>query len=118
MSWSLGTWVAVAMAGGIGAVSRDRVARLLHDRADGAWLATAAVNLTGALLLGLLVGAEPGDATLAVLGTGLLGGLTTFSTWLVQTTHGPTRRRALYVLGQLGAGVALATVGVAAGAAL
>jgi CrcB protein len=43
------------------------------------------VNVSGAFLLGLLVGASvDGDARL-LLGAGAIGSYTTFSTWMVET---------------------------------
>lgn len=48
-------------------------------------LGTLAVNVAGSFLLGLLAGlAVDGDA-LALLGTGFCGGLTTYSSFAVQT---------------------------------
>ncbi|WP_282004815.1 fluoride efflux transporter FluC [Propioniciclava sinopodophylli] len=77
------TWLWVALAGGVGAVLRH----LAHTGAQHAgWrspLATLAVNVLGSFALGLLVGwgsrLVSSEVTL-VLGTGLLGGFTTFST--------------------------------------
>ena len=117
------TWVLLALAGGLGAVLRDRTAQLLDARPHGALAATAVVNLAGALALGLLVGLAAGDRTLAVVGTGLLGGLTTFSTWLVHVADGPSRHdppvvRVSVVVGQLVAGPLLAALGVAVGRTL
>ena len=43
------------------------------------------MNLSGAFLLGLLVGLAPSDDALEVAGTGLLGGYTTFSTWMFES---------------------------------
>ncbi|MGB9012528.1 MAG: CrcB family protein [Aeromicrobium sp.] len=82
------TLVLVALAGGLGAAARYGVdlalsspttSRLPH--------ATLAVNLTGSLLIGLLVGASAGADTLTVLGTGLLGGYTTFSSASVEVAR-------------------------------
>ena len=48
-------------------------------------LGTLAVNLSGALLLGFLVGVSlHGDAYL-IAGTAVLGSYTTFSTWMLET---------------------------------
>jgi CrcB protein len=44
---------------------------------------TALINIVGAGLLGV-VAALGNDVALLVLGGGLLGGLTTFSTWMVE----------------------------------
>lgn len=89
----------VALAGGAGAVTRlvvdgevrERLGRTrLADVAGGSPLpwATAAVNVTGSLLLGLVTGAvldaEP-SAAARVVGTGFCGGYTTFSAASVET---------------------------------
>ena len=47
--------------------------------------ATVAVNLSGAFLLGILMAASLQTETLLFLGTGLLGGFTTMSTFGVET---------------------------------
>ena len=109
-------WTVVACAlGGVGAVLRVAVTQALEGRAPGgASTATAAVNIVGSAALGA-VAALGGDVALLVLGSGLLGGFTTFSTWMVEgdTLLAAGRRRAF-------AAVLLvpAVVGVAAYAAV
>lgn len=46
---------------------------------------TLAVNLSGTFLLGLLVGLAVPSHTQKLLGTGLLGAYTTFSTWSLES---------------------------------
>lgn len=83
--------VAVVVAGGGGAVLRAGVGRALTARGRGGAVATAVVNITGSFLLGLVTGADAGSprtaAWVAVVGTGLCGGYTTFSTATVQTVR-------------------------------
>ena len=68
--------VLVGVGGACGALLRHALADVL----PGLSLPTLAANLLGCLLLGLLVGARPDDPVLRpLLGTGLLGGFTTFS---------------------------------------
>lgn len=43
------------------------------------------VNLTGAFVLGILVGAAVPHGAQFIFGTGFLGGYTTFSTWMVES---------------------------------
>lgn len=78
-------WILLAIpVGGIGAVVRVLATRAGETRLPGgAPTATALVNVVGAALLGLVAGSG-GDAALLVFGGGLLGGMTTFSTWMVE----------------------------------
>src|SRR5437588_330094 len=46
---------------------------------------TLAVNLSGSLVLGLLVGLAPSHHAMTLLGTATLGSYTTFSTWMLET---------------------------------
>lgn len=106
-------FVVVALAGGAGAAVRfalDSAIRVATAgrRMGGAlpW-GTIAINLSGSLLLGLLVGAVAsgasgggsagaGDSGIAwqwVLGTGFLGGYTTFSTASFETVRLLQERR-------------------------
>lgn len=84
MSWAV--WAGVALLGGCGALARFGLTLLVADRLHPHLpLGTLAVNVSGALLLGLLAGAAvEGDVRL-LLGAGLLGSYTTFSTWMVET---------------------------------
>jgi CrcB protein len=83
---SLAVWVGVGVLGGCGALARFGLTLLVADRLHAHLpLGTLAVNLSGAFLLGLLAGAAvEGDARL-ILGAGLLGSYTTFSTWMLET---------------------------------
>ncbi len=87
---SLLAWIGVGLAGGIGAVLRV----VLTEAAGGPVLGTAAVNVVGAALLGLLVGTGAGGDLLFVLGVGGLGAFTTFSTWMAEAHE----RRSLLIL--------------------
>jgi CrcB protein len=83
---SIWTWVGVALLSGIAAIGRFLVIALVSSRGRGSFpLGTFAVNMTGALLLGLLTGlAVEGDA-LVLLGAATLGSYTTFSTWMLES---------------------------------
>ncbi|MGA0122929.1 MAG: fluoride efflux transporter FluC [Gaiellales bacterium] len=88
-------WVLIAIPlGGLGAVLRVLLTRAGEERLPGgAPAATALVNVIGAGLLGLVAG-WGGDVALLVLGGGLLGGMTTFSTWMVEADATATRGHA------------------------
>jgi CrcB protein len=111
----------VALAGGLGAVLR---ALLIHHiglrRPDPLPVGTMVVNASGSLLLGILTGLSLyhglGSHDLAVAGTGLCGGYTTWSTasWesihLVRTGH--HSEAAVYTIGTLGVCLAAAAAGI------
>lgn len=89
------TMLLLALAGGLGAVSRfvadAFVARHNPFRMP---LGTLLINVTGSLLLGVLTAAftagspdSTGSTLRAVLGTGFCGGYTTFSTASVETVR-------------------------------
>ena len=83
--------VLVGLAGGLGAAARFSLDSWITSR----WRAplpvgTVIINVTGSLLLGLLTGwalRTSGADVLAVGGTGLLGGYTTFSTTSFETVR-------------------------------
>src|SRR5690606_32056444 len=72
--------LAVGIAGGIGAALRYLVDNSVPERlrARYPW-GIALVNLTGSFALGIVTALLPG-VWLTIIGTGLLGGYTTFST--------------------------------------
>jgi len=100
------TALLVALGAALGAPLRVlvdvEVRRLVGQRLP--W-GIAAVNVSGCLLAGALVGAAPPASALALLGTGVLGGYTTFSTYALHTVQ-------LGEVGRVGA-----AVGYAAGSA-
>ena len=55
-----------------------------NRRHSGAPTQTVVINLTGTLFLGLLFGLKASPLTYALLGTGMMGGYTTFSTLNVE----------------------------------
>lgn len=103
------------IAGGLGALVRGEATARLGVRRG-----TAVVNLAGAFLLGLVVGLAGGEGTeagsLVVLGAGALGGLTTFSTWMLEVTERPERDQVPAVLVTLFVGMVLAGLGWLLGA--
>ena len=78
--------VGVGLLGGTGAVARFLLDGAVASRTARAFpFGTLAVNLTGALALGVLHGAGVGGDALRLAGTGLLGAYTTFSTWALES---------------------------------
>lgn len=75
----------VALGGTIGTAGRLALALLIPDAA-GIPLAILAANLLGALLIGVLAARVPsGSERRVFLGTGILGGFTTYSAFAVGT---------------------------------
>lgn len=78
----LAGWVFVG--GALGTLARYGVG-LAIDPVGGVPLATLLVNLVGSFALGLLLGATTDERLRAGLGTGLLGGFTTYSAFAAET---------------------------------
>jgi CrcB protein len=82
-------WVLVGVAGAIGASARYLVDTAVSRRSEEFPLGTLVVNASGSLLLGFLTGLvmyhSLGRAPRVVLGTGLIGAYTTFSTFSFET---------------------------------
>ncbi len=120
---SFGLVLLVAAAGGVGAVLR---ALLIHHigarRPDPLPVGTVVVNASGSLLLGILTGLSlyhgVGSHLLAVAGTGLCGGYTTWSTASWETVHllhtGHRSEAVVYTFG----GLIVCLAGAAAGIGL
>jgi CrcB protein len=112
------TMIVAIGAGGIAAVVRYLVTLAYRGRGSLPW-AVFTVNSVGSAVGGFTIGL----ATVGVISTdlrlvlvgGVAGGLTTFSTWSVETiqlaTEGEVRKAALNVAANLVVGVAAATGG-------
>jgi CrcB protein len=75
----------VAALGALGALGRFTVDSAVSAQWPSDFpFGTLVVNLTGGLVLGVLVGLGLAGDALLVVGTGLLGGYTTFSTWMFE----------------------------------
>ncbi|MDG9702417.1 fluoride efflux transporter CrcB [Streptomyces sp. DH37] len=110
------SWALVALGGAAGACLRYVVDRAVQSRHESVFpWGTLAVNAAGSLLLGLVTGAVEGGAmgarAAALLGTGLCGALTTYSTFSYETL-----RLAERGYGRLALANAAATPPVALGA--
>lgn len=114
-------FVAIALAGGIGALARLVLDAVVRSRVPATVpLGTAIINVSGSLVLGLLVGLVTAETlpleVQLVAGTGFLGGYTTFSTASVETVRlvqqGRVRAAASYALGTLVLSLAGAAFGL------
>jgi CrcB protein len=117
------TLLGIGLLGGLGAVARFALDGTVARRLGRSFpFGTLAVNLTGALALGVLVGATVGGDALRLAGTGLLGAYTTFSTWALESHRlaedGETRSAALNFAVSLALGLGAAWLGRRIGAAL
>jgi fluoride exporter len=116
-------WVAVALIGGAGSI-----ARFLVDGAISATVGrdfpfgTMVVNISGAVILGLLTGLALGHDEALLAGTAAVGSYTTFSTWMLETQRlaeeRQYRKAVVNVVISLVLGVAAAAVGRLIGAQL
>ena len=95
------TALLVAIGGGLGAVARFGIASVIPKTRSGFPSGITAVNVVGSFLLGFVVGViEANDIALAIepVTIGLLGGFTTFSTWMVDIDEAPRKRMAVAVV--------------------
>jgi fluoride exporter len=109
-------WIGVGVFGAVGSWLRFSVGGAITARRPSDFpFGTFAVNLTGGFALGVLTGAGVTGHALLVFGTGLLGGYTTFSTWMVETQRlGEGAEWGLmygYLLGSMAAGLATTGLG-------
>jgi CrcB protein len=111
---------AVAIAGGVGAVARFVLDGFIRDTVKASYpIGTTVINVSGSFLLGLVtalaLGAVLSDDWRLIIGTGFLGGYTTFSTASFETVRlVQTRRYAAALsngLGMLVASVCAAALG-------
>ena len=116
-------WIGVAALGGVGAVLRFVVDRAVAARVFRSFpFGTLTVNLTGAVVLGLLSGLTLSYHVALLAGTALVGSYTTFSTWMYETQRlteeRQHRKAALNIVVSLVLGVAAAALGRLIGAHL
>jgi CrcB protein len=112
----------VGIGGGIGAICRYLVGREVTERLDGLFpWGTFAVNVTGALLIGILFAllTEKGighDHLRLLLVVGVLGGYTTFSSYTLEAVNlfesGDWATALLYLAGSNLAGLAACAFGI------
>jgi CrcB protein len=109
-------WVAVVLIGGAGSVARFLADGVVGSAAGRDFpVGTLAVNLSGAVILGLLTGLALGHDQALLTGTATVGSYTTFSTWMLETqrlTEERQHRKALVnIVLSLAAGIAAAALG-------
>jgi fluoride exporter len=107
-------WAGALLAGGAGAVLRFYVDAIVSSATGRDFpFGTLVVNLSGAMILGLLTGLVLSSGMLLVAGTGVIGSYTTFSTWMFETQRLAEERQYRKVLANVVVSIA---IGVAAAA--
>lgn len=117
--------VLLALMGAAGTATRYGISLLYERTGKPAHYATLTVNLAGVFLLGAGAGAaaalpsDEGFRTYYLLGAGFLGGLTTFSTWMLQLVRMRQKRAyrllSAYAAWTIGGGIPLAALGYVLG---
>jgi CrcB protein len=113
------TTLMVAAGGLLGVMGRYGLTRLTIHHESLLWM-TAAINVSGSFVLGLLTAAGWFSRDVREgIGVGLLGGFTTFSTFSVQSVldvdAGEPGRAAAYFVVSVGGGILAATAGYVLG---
>lgn len=79
-------WAGVGVLGGLGALARFLLDGLVSARGGGRFpLGTLLVNLSGSVVLGILVGVALSGNDYLLAGTAVIGSYTTFSTWMLES---------------------------------
>ncbi|MGY0065711.1 fluoride efflux transporter CrcB [Streptomyces sp. QTS137] len=117
------TWLLVVLGAMVGAPLRYLTDRAVQSRHDSVFpWGTFTVNVAGCLILGLLTGAvaagAAGPQLRLLLGTGLCGALTTYSTFSYETLRLAEAGAVRYAAVNVGASVAAGLGAAFAGAAL
>lgn len=109
-------WIAVGLLGGAASVARYLLGGIVTAAGRASFpLGTFAVNVSGALALGVLIGLRVHGTALVLLGTATLGAFTTFSTWMLESDrlgrYQRIRPATVNVVASLVAGVAAVALG-------
>lgn len=79
-------WLAVAAVGSLGAIGRFLLDSLIAERAGRDFpYGTFTINVTGAVILGVLTSSGLEGDLLLIAGTAAIGSYTTFSTWMLES---------------------------------
>lgn len=112
-------WTGVLLIGGLGAVTRFIVDRAVARRTARPFpFGTLAVNISGAVLLGLITGVALPHEVALLAGTAFVGAYTTFSTWMFETQRLAEERQIWTALANLGVSVVLGIAAAATGLAI
>ncbi len=77
--------VLVGIGGALGSLARYQLGKSIAERSDTTFpMGTFVINITGAILLGIVSGLDTGRNAYLLLGDGFLGAYTTFSTFMYE----------------------------------
>ncbi len=116
-------WAGVVLIGGAGSVLRFLADSVVASAVGRDFpFGTLAVNVSGAMILGLITGLALGHDQALLAGTAAVGSYTTFSTWMLETQRLTEERRpraaTANVVFSLALGLAAAALGQLIGAHL
>jgi CrcB protein len=106
----------VGIGGALGAVARYELGRIISKRSGSAFPAgTFVINISGALLLGILSSINAGDNIYLLFGDGFSGAYTTFSTFMFEGFHLFHNHKKLNALVYIVSSLLLGVIGYAIG---
>ncbi len=109
-------WTGVVLIGGAGSVVRFLADGVVSAAAGKDFpLGTLAVNVSGAVILGLLTGLALGHDQALLAGTAAVGSYTTFSTWMLETQRLAEERQHRKVIVNVAVSLALGIAAAALG---
>jgi fluoride exporter len=108
-------WTGVMLIGGAGSVLRFYADGLVSSAGRDFPYGTMVINVSGAVILGLLSGLALTPSQSLLLGTAAIGSYTTFSTWMLETQRlteeRQYRKAVLNIVVSLALGIAAAALG-------
>jgi fluoride exporter len=109
-------WTAVVLIGGAGSVLRFLVDGVVSSAAGRDFpFGTMAINISGAVILGLLTGLALGHDQALLAGTAAVGSYTTFSTWMLETQRMAEERQHGKVIANIAVSLVLGVAAAALG---
>lgn len=110
-------YMLVAAGGAMGSLARFLIGRRISEKSAGVFPAgTFLINITGAVLLGIVSSAGLSSGNYALIGDGFIGAYTTFSTFMYEGFNliqdNEKLNALLYIAGSLALGIAGFVFGV------
>lgn len=109
----------VGIGGFFGAIARFSIIQIFNKESFRIPVGTLLINLSGAFLLGMLVGLDTDTIILLLLGTGFAGAFTTFSTLKFEMiklqSHNRKKEFLIYTAATYGGGLFTAYIGYSLG---